>query len=226
MRVAELVVRMVAAETGRPYVSVRFGNVLGSRGSPVLRARRSDPVVPAPDSGGRPGLHRACRSVTVTDPAMERFFMTIPEAVQLVLQASTLGRNGEVFVLDMGEPVKIVDLARDVIELSGLRVDRDIEIVYTGLRPGERLYEILFTGEETTARTEHEKIFVARNGAVPAMGDLKREIDALVALAEAGQTAQLHQKLAALANNKPTPTPVVASHAASEAWQAAKQSPS
>jgi len=131
--------------------------------------------------------------------------VTIPEAVQLVLQASTLGRNGEVFVLDMGEPVKIVDLARDVIELSGLRVDRDIEIVYTGLRPGERLTETLFSANETVTRTEHEKIFVSSNGFVPALESFQKEIDGLIALAEGGKTAELRARLGEISHFDPKP---------------------
>ena len=148
-RAAELVVQRAAAESGRAYVAVRFGNVLGSRGSVVLTFQKQI------KAGG---------PVTVTDPDMRRFFMTIPEAVQLVLQASVLGQGGEVFVLDMGEPVKIVDLARDLIELSGLRVGEDIDIVFSGARPGEKLYEELFVAGEHYGRTRHEKIFLATSG--------------------------------------------------------------
>lgn len=147
-RVAELLVHQTARESKRPYVTVRFGNVLGSRGSVVFTFKKQIA------SGG---------PVTVTHPDIERFFMTIPEAVQLVLQAAVLGKGGEVFVLDMGEPVKIVELARDLIELSGLRVGQDVEIVFSGLRPGEKLYEELFVKGETNRRTEHEKIFTAEN---------------------------------------------------------------
>jgi FlaA1/EpsC-like NDP-sugar epimerase len=147
-RVAELLVHQAARDSGRPYVTVRFGNVLGSRGSVVFTFKRQIA------SGG---------PVTVTHPEIERFFMTIPEAVQLVLQAAVLGKGGEVFILDMGEPVKIVDLARDLIELSGLRPGHDVEIAYTGLRPGEKLYEELFIKGETNRRTAHEKIFIAAN---------------------------------------------------------------
>jgi FlaA1/EpsC-like NDP-sugar epimerase len=96
---------------------------------------------------------------------MRRYFMTIPEAVQLVLQAAVLGKGGEVFMLDMGEPVKIVDLARDLIELSGLEVGRDIEIVFSGMRPGEKLHEELFIPGESYRRTEHQKIFVIESAA-------------------------------------------------------------
>jgi FlaA1/EpsC-like NDP-sugar epimerase len=144
-RVAEMLVHQTAWEVGKPYVAVRFGNVLGSRGS-VLQTFKQQISVGGP--------------VTVTHPEMKRFFMTIPEAVQLVLQAAVLGQGGEVFMLDMGEPVKIVDLARDVIELSGLEVGHDIDIVFTGIRPGEKLHEELFTPGESYRRTEHQKIFV------------------------------------------------------------------
>ena len=145
-RVAELLVQREAEESGLPFVTVRFGNVLGSRGSVIHTFKNQI------DAGG---------PVTVTDPEVRRYFMTIPEAVQLVLQASVLGRGGEIFVLDMGEPLRIVDLARDLIELSGLEPGRDIEVVFTGLRPGEKLFEELFASDEAYRRTEHHKIFIA-----------------------------------------------------------------
>jgi FlaA1/EpsC-like NDP-sugar epimerase len=147
-RLAELLVHQAAVRSGRSYLAVRFGNVLGSRGSVVLTFKQQI-------AAGGP--------VTVTHPEMRRYFMIIPEAVQLLLQAATLGHGGEVFMLDMGEPVKILDLARDMIELSGFEVGRDIDIVFTGMRPGEKLYEELFVPGETYERTVHQKIFIACN---------------------------------------------------------------
>lgn len=164
-RVVEYLVQDAAQQAGpnQTFVSVRFGNVLGSRGSVI-------PIFKSQIAAGGP--------VTVTHPDMVRYFMTIPEASQLVLQASGQGVNGEVYILDMGEPVRIVDLARDLIRLSGMEPDVDIPIEYTGIRPGERLVEVLMTEAERTDHTPHEKIFVAK--AEPAdSAELLATVDAL-----------------------------------------------
>jgi len=145
-RVAELVIQSINKTSETKFVAVRFGNVLGSRGSVI-------PLFKKQIAAGGP--------ITVTHPDMKRYFMTIPEAVQLILQAGSIAKGGEVFVLDMGKPVKIVDLAHDLIELSGLIPYEDIKIEYTGIRPGEKLFEELLTAEEGTDATKHEKIFVA-----------------------------------------------------------------
>jgi FlaA1/EpsC-like NDP-sugar epimerase len=179
-RLAELIVRMAAAETNRPFVSVRFGNVLGSRGSVIPLFKRQIAM------GG---------PVTVTHPDMERYFMTMSEATYLVLQASALGQNGEVFVLDMGEPIAIADLARDMIELSGRQVDEDIKIVYSGMRPGERLSEHLFFDEEDRIQTAHEKIFVVRNGFSSTIDGIGNKIKTLEQLANDGLVEELRKKL-------------------------------
>lgn len=146
-RIAEMIVQSFGKNNKTKFTAVRFGNVLGSRGSVVPLFKRQIA------SGG---------PVTVTDPNITRYFMTIPEASQLVLEAGALGEGGEVFLLDMGEPVRILDLAIKMIKLSGLRVGKDIDIVYTGLRPGEKLYEELLTAEEGTRRTKHDKIFISK----------------------------------------------------------------
>lgn len=150
-RVAELIIQDMNRKSKTVYAAVRFGNVLGSRGSVVPLFQRQI---------------RAGGPVTITHPEMKRYFMTIPEAVQLVLQAGSMAKGGEVFVLDMGEPVKIYDMACTLIELAGLRPHKDIEIKFTGLRPGEKLFEELLSAEEGTSATTHEKIFCANLQAV------------------------------------------------------------
>jgi FlaA1/EpsC-like NDP-sugar epimerase len=149
-RLAELLCQGLSAEKTR-FVTVRFGNVLGSTGSVIPKFRKQI-------AAGGP--------VTVTHPEIRRFFMSIPEAAQLVLQAGLMGKGSEILVLDMGEPVKIVDLARDLIRLSGLTED-DIKIVFTGLRPGEKLYEELLADDETTLPTPHPKLRVMKADAPP-----------------------------------------------------------
>jgi len=141
---AERYTQSLSQHSKTRFVAVRFGNVLGSVGSVV-------PIFQEQIRKGGP--------ITVTHPEMRRFFMTIPEASQLVLQAAAMGKNGEIFILDMGEPVRIVDLARDLIRLSGLQPD-DMDIVYTGMRPGEKQFEELYSNGEKRARSEHPKIWV------------------------------------------------------------------
>jgi FlaA1/EpsC-like NDP-sugar epimerase len=145
-RIAEMYIQSLSQRSDTRFVTVRFGNVLGSAGSVI-------PIFKEQIARGGP--------ITITHPEMKRYFMTIPEACQLVLQAASMGRGGEIFILDMGKPVKIVDLARDLIRLSGL-LPHDIEICFTGLRPGEKLFEELSLEEESAQRTQHAKIFIGR----------------------------------------------------------------
>jgi FlaA1/EpsC-like NDP-sugar epimerase len=167
-RVAEMLVLQAAKQSGKSYVAVRFGNVLGSRGSVV-------PTFQKQILAGGP--------ITVTHPDICRYFMTIPEAVQLVLQASVLGRSGEVLMLNMGEPVKIVDLAKELIHLSGYELNKDIDIVFTGLRPGEKLFEELFIEGEEYEKTEHEKLLVVKNASQIIPSFLNITVEALLGAA-------------------------------------------
>src|SRR6202453_3726623 len=154
-RIAELVIRALQKQSSTRFVAVRFGNVLGSNGSVV-------PIFKEQIAAGGP--------VTITHPEIRRYFMTIPEATQLVLQAFSIGKGGEIFVLDMGEPVKIVDLARNLVLLSGLQPDRDIKLEFTGLRPGEKLFEELNLQDEYLVPTSHPKICSYQS---PLSADLK-----------------------------------------------------
>jgi len=169
-RVAEMLISSVAQRTQpqQAFVSVRFGNVLGSRGSVV-------PTFMAQIRAGGP--------VTVTHPEMERYFMTIPEAARLVLQAGGLAQNGNVYVLNMGEAVKIADLAHDVIRLSGAQ---DIDVVFTGIRPGEKMFEELLTSAENTQATAHSEIFIAELERVDRQS-LESQVDLLIQHAVAGR---------------------------------------
>lgn len=146
-RVAELYIQALSQRSKTVFVAVRFGNVLGSAGSVV-------PLFKEQIAAGGP--------VTVTDPEMRRYFMTISEACQLVLQAASMGAGGEIFILDMGDPVRITDLAHDLIKLSGLEPNVDIDVVFTGVRPGEKLFEELSVDEEKAEKTRHPKIFIGR----------------------------------------------------------------
>ena len=174
-RLAELMVQGVAPEfAATQFVSVRFGNVLGSSGSVV-------PLFTAQIARGGP--------VTVTHPDVVRYFMTIPEAAQLVMQAGLMGRSGQIFVLDMGEPMKIVDLASMLIRLSG-KTEHDIKIIYTGLRPGDKLFEELLANDETTLSTPHPKLRVAKTSGQQA-ADVDAVVDWVVQAGAAPSSSQL-----------------------------------
>lgn len=146
-RAAEMIIQTMNEKSETEFVAVRFGNVLGSNGSVIPLFKKQI------EEGG---------PITITHPEITRYFMTIPEAVQLVIQAGAMTKGGEIFVLDMGEPVKIVDLAKNLIKLSGFEIDVDIFIEFTGLRPGEKLYEELLMSEEGLTDTSHEKIFIGK----------------------------------------------------------------
>ena len=178
-RLTERYVQHVAAQTGLTMVAVRFGNVLGSTGSVV-------PIFQEQVRNGGP--------VTVTHPDMVRYFMTIPEASGLVLQAAALGRPGEILVLDMGEPVRIVELAENVIRLSGFEPGRDIGIEFTGLRPGEKLFEELSLTEEHATQTRHPKVWIGRTPE-PAWGTAESDLAALMAVADTGSGDEVRARL-------------------------------
>lgn len=171
-RLAELLVQDTARRSGRAYMAVRFGNVLGSRGSVV-------PIFQRQIAAGGP--------LTITHPEMTRYFMTIPEAVQLVLQTTVLGSGSEVFLLDMGQPIAISDLAKQLLHLCGLQPGRDIDIVYSGIRPGEKLSEDLFLSGEDYRRTRQEKIFVANRESQFDTERLNQRIAELLEVIQSGQ---------------------------------------
>jgi FlaA1/EpsC-like NDP-sugar epimerase len=176
-RVAEMLVADAARRAGKPYVSVRFGNVLGSTGSVV-------PIFQEQLEKGEP--------LTITHPEMTRYFMTIPEASRLILDAAALGTNGELFVLDMGDPIRIIDLARDLVRLAGRDPDTQTMRVI-GLRPGEKLHEALFYESEKVERTSIPKIL--KTYAAPPPGTIRMDARALIAMAQVGMEEELRTAL-------------------------------
>lgn len=178
-RIAEIYIQSLNSRSKTCFITTRFGNVLGSNGSVIPRFTRQI------EEGG---------PVTVTHPDITRFFMTIPEACQLVLQAGALGEGGELFVFDMGESVKIVDLARKMIKLSGFEVGKDIHIVFTGLRPGEKLYEEVLNVKETTLPTPHKRIKRARVREYD-FEEIKNEISELYAVTQTGDVFETVKKM-------------------------------
>ncbi len=189
-RVAEIVLQSMNGQGSTKFVSVRFGNVLGSRGSVI-------PIFQEQIKRGGP--------VTITHEEMRRYFMVTSEAVLLVLQAGALGQGGEVFVLDMGDPVRIVDLAREMIRLSGYEPDKDIPLVFTGPRPGEKFFEELLTAEEGTTATKHDKIFVARTNISLSPQQRQQQLQRLKRLADQGSHDEI---IHALQEIVPTYKPV------------------
>jgi FlaA1/EpsC-like NDP-sugar epimerase len=165
-RVAEMYIQAKNEQTSTSFITTRFGNVLGSNGSVIPIFRRQI------EEGG---------PVTVTHPDVTRFFMTIPEAVRLVLEAAAMGHGGEIFAFDMGESVKVSDLARNMIKLSGLELGKDIEIKYTGLRPGEKLFEEVLSQSEDMQTTHHPKILIATRPS-RAFNEVSAEVDHLLSL--------------------------------------------
>jgi len=178
-RICEMIIQAMAQNSKTEFGAVRFGNVLGSNGSVIPLFKRQIA------SGG---------PVTVTDKNITRFFMTIPEASQLVLQAGAFAKGGEIFILDMGEPVRIYDLAKDLIKLSGFEPGKDVKIEITGIRPGEKLYEEVLMDEEGIVKTSHNKIFVARPSHYN-MEELKMKFKELKFLCEGGNIDEIKRKL-------------------------------
>lgn len=178
-RVAEMYIQSLNQHSSCTFVTTRFGNVLGSNGSVIPLFKRQI------EKGG---------PITVTHPDVTRYFMTIPESVELVLEACTMGKGGEIFVFDMGESVRIMDLAHKMVRLSGLVPGKDIEIVVTGLRPGEKLYEELLANEENTVATHHPKILIAKVKESD-FGAISQHVDDVIGLFSAQDNAALVSKL-------------------------------
>ena len=176
-RIAELYIQHIAGTSKTKFITVRFGNVLGSNGSVIPRFKQQI------EAGG---------PVTVTHPDIIRYFMTIPEASQLVLQAGSMGNKGEIFLLDMGEPVKILDLAEEMIRLSGFQPYKEIDIVFSGLRPGEKLYEELLLGIEGIKKTHHPKIMIANAAGVSDSVTLLEKLDQLFRAAKSNKKTEIY----------------------------------
>lgn len=172
-RASEIYVQFKNVGSQTQFITTRFGNVLGSNGSVI-------PLFQKQIENGGP--------ITITDERINRFFMSIPEACQLVLEAGTMGNGGEIYVFDMGESVKIIDLAKKMITLSGLTIGKDIEIKITGLRPGEKLFEELLANEENTIPTHHKKILIAKTSVKE---NMEQKIDELIDLIDGQRNNQL-----------------------------------
>jgi FlaA1/EpsC-like NDP-sugar epimerase len=178
-RIAEIHTQSLNDDSETQYITTRFGNVLGSNGSVIPLFRKQI------ESGG---------PVTITHPNVTRYFMTIPEACQLVLEACKIGRGGQILIFDMGKSVKIVDLAKKMIKLSGLELGKDIQIKYTGLRPGEKLYEELLNDQENTLPTHHPQIMIARvRHHDPA--EVRQSILSLITMAQSGRRIDVVKKM-------------------------------
>ncbi|MBK9798729.1 MAG: polysaccharide biosynthesis protein [Bacteroidetes bacterium] len=178
-RIAEMYIQSLNAQSETKFITTRFGNVLGSNGSVIPRFKKQI------EKGG---------PITITHPEITRYFMTIPEACQLVLEASATGKGGEIFIFDMGNSVKIVDLAHKMIRLSGLTLDKDIQIVYTGLRPGEKLFEELLNVKENTLKTHHSQLLIAK--IAPAdYSIIKQKTDELIELFDSQNNQSIVAKM-------------------------------
>ena len=178
-RIAEIYTQSLNATSKTKFITTRFGNVLGSNGSVIPRFKKQI------EKGG---------PITITHPEITRYFMTIPEACQLVLEASAMGNGGEIFLFDMGESVKIIDLAQKMIRLSGLTLDKDIQIVYTGLRPGEKLYEELLNDRENTLNTHHPQILIAKIASAE-FAEVATKIEDLISLFEGQNNSKIVAKM-------------------------------